>query len=65
MHDTIRITNVQGNYDWDMDNSERGLQDWRIFKGKLQYTCGVVRGTKMAGGELNAYNLHPLVTALW
>ena len=64
-HHSYNKINVQGNYDWDMDNSERGLQDWRIFKGKLQYTCGVARGTKMAGGELNAYNLHPLVTALW
>ena len=30
------------------------------FQGQLQYTCDVARGTKMAGGELNAYNLYPL-----
>ena len=35
------------------------------FQVQLQYTCDVARGTKMAGGELNAYNLYPLVTALW
>ena len=35
------------------------------FQVQLQYTCGVARGTKMAGGELKAYNLYPLVTALW
>ena len=43
-------------------------EDFRIdefFQGQLQYTCDVARGTKMAGGELNAYNLYPLVTALW